>query len=246
MGYFLMIAGFVGVPACLVILIVKAIRKKKLKTTSLIMAGLFVCFVAGIILAPKMTPDEREVYNAEQQLKKDQRELEDAEREESERIAAEQATAEKEKAEREAAQKAEDERIAAERAERARIEAEEEAAATAQLEADRLEDERLAVTFDEIYKAYKENELRADDKYQYNRYRITAKINGMATGGLLNLFGGATLTMEKRVGDTIVFFYAEFEAEQEEALKEVNVGDTITFDGECLSAGSWVECEIVK
>ncbi|NLC85150.1 MAG: hypothetical protein GX749_08755, partial [Ruminococcaceae bacterium] len=70
--------------------------------------------------------------------------------------------------------------------------------------------------------------------------------NGMATGGLLNLFGGATLTMEKRVGDTIVFFYAEFEAEQEEALKEVNVGDTITFDGECLSAGSWVECEIVK
>lgn len=60
MGYFLMIAGFVGVPVCLVVLIVKAIRKKKLKTISLIMAGLFVCFAAGIILAPQMTPEQRD------------------------------------------------------------------------------------------------------------------------------------------------------------------------------------------
>lgn len=102
-----------------------------------------------------------------------------------------------------------------------------------------------SVTFDEIYKAYKENELRADDSYKYNRYRITAKVNGMSTGGLLNMTGGATLTMEIRVDSTIVFFYAEFEKEQEEALKTINVGDTITFDGECLSAGSWVDCELV-
>lgn len=229
MGYFLMIAGFVGVPACLVILIVKAIRKKKLKTISLIMAGLFVCFVAGIILAPQMTPEQRE----------------------AERLAAD--------AEESAATKTMEPTIkpvsTAAQTTRPTIAPANTPAPTpipsptidiAQVEAEKAEQERLAVTFDEIYKAYKENELRADDKYQYNRYRITAKINGMATGGLLNLFGGATLTMEKRVGDTIVFFYAEFEAEQEEALKEVNVGDTITFDGECLSAGSWVECEIVK
>lgn len=101
------------------------------------------------------------------------------------------------------------------------------------------------VGFDEIYRTYKENELRADDTYQHNRYRITAKINGMETGGLFNMTGGATLTMEKKVGNTIVFFYAEFEKEQEENLKTVNVGDTITFEGECLSAGSWIECEII-
>lgn len=101
------------------------------------------------------------------------------------------------------------------------------------------------VGFDEIYRAYKENELRADDTYKNNRYRITAKINGMSTGGLFNLTGGATLTMEKRVGKTIVFFYAEFEKEQEDNLKQVNVGDTITFEGECLSSGSWVDCEII-
>lgn len=104
-------------------------------------------------------------------------------------------------------------------------------------------DER--VTFDEIYRAYKENELRADDVYQYNRYRITAKVNGMETGGLLNLTGGATLTMEKQVDSTVVFFTAEFEKDQEEALKTINVGDTITFEGECLSAGTWEDCELI-
>lgn len=103
----------------------------------------------------------------------------------------------------------------------------------------------LTVSFDEIYKAYKENELVADDLYQYNRYRVTAKINGMTSDGLFNLTGGATLTMEKRVGNTRVFFYAEFEKEQEEALKTVKVGETITFDGECLSAGTWVDCELI-
>lgn len=103
-----------------------------------------------------------------------------------------------------------------------------------------------SVTFAEIYRAYKENELRADDTYKNNRYQITAKVNGMETGGLFNLTGGATLTMEIKVDNTIVFFYAEFEKEQEEALKTINVGDTITFDGECLSAGTWVECELLQ
>ena len=89
-------------------------------------------------------------------------------------------------------------------------------------------------TFDEIYHAYKENELVADDLYQYNRYRVTAKINGMTNDGLFNLTGGATLTLETKVDNTIVFFYAEFEKEQEENLKTVKVGDTITFEGKCL------------
>lgn len=107
------------------------------------------------------------------------------------------------------------------------------------------EDVPLSISFDEIYKAYKENELVADDLYQYNRYRITAKINNMSTDGLFNLTGGATLTMERRVGNTRVFFYAEFEKEQEEALKTIKVGDTITFEGECLSAGMWSDCELI-
>lgn len=100
-------------------------------------------------------------------------------------------------------------------------------------------------TFEEIYKAYKENELVADDLYEGNRYKVTAKINGMTTDGLANLTGGAMLTLEKKVGKTTVFFCAEFEKEQEENLKTVKVGDTITFIGECGSAGYWSDCELV-
>lgn len=102
-----------------------------------------------------------------------------------------------------------------------------------------------SVSFDEIYYEYKSNELRAREKYYENHYRITAKINGMNTTGLLNATGGATLTMETKVEDTIIFFYAEFEKDQEDALKNVNVGDTITFDGTCMSAGSWSDCKLV-
>ena len=102
-----------------------------------------------------------------------------------------------------------------------------------------------SVSFEEIYHEYKNNELRAKEKYYDNRYRITATINGMSTTGLLNTTGGATLTMETKVDNTIVFFYAEFEKDQEDALKSVNVGDTITFDGTYLSAGSWTDCELV-
>ena len=102
------------------------------------------------------------------------------------------------------------------------------------------------VTFEDIYKAYKSNELVADDMYKGNRYQITATINGIETGGLFNLTGGATLTMEMRVDRKIVFFYAEFEKDQEDALKQVVVGDTITFEGECRGVGMWVECEIVR
>ena len=101
------------------------------------------------------------------------------------------------------------------------------------------------VSFDEIYHAYKENELRADDVYKNNRYMITAKVNGIETGGLFNLTGGATLTLETKVGSTTVFFTAEFEKEQEESLKTISVGDTITFSGECLSAGTWINCELI-
>lgn len=100
-------------------------------------------------------------------------------------------------------------------------------------------------TFDEIYRAYKDNELVADDMYKHNRYQITAKIDGMTNDGLFNLTGGATLTLETKVDNTIVVFYAEFEKDQEDNLKTVKVGDTITFIGECLSAGSWSDCEMI-
>jgi hypothetical protein len=52
--------------------------------------------------------------------------------------------------------------------------------------------------------------------------------------------------MEKKIGNTIVVFLAEFERDQEEALKNIKVGDEITFEGTCYSAGSWSDCELVN
>ena len=100
-----------------------------------------------------------------------------------------------------------------------------------------------SVTFADIYTEVKRNKLSAEDLYDGNRYEITAKVNGMETGGLFNLTGGATLTMETKVGNTIVFFTAEFEKEQEDSLKQISVGDTITFIGTCYGA-NFTDCEL--
>lgn len=100
-----------------------------------------------------------------------------------------------------------------------------------------------SVTFADIYREFKRNELNAKDLYNGNRYRIAAEINGISSSGLLNLTGGATLTMKEQVDGTIVFFTAEFEKEQEDALKELSVGDTITFTGTCYG-GNFSDCEI--
>lgn len=100
-----------------------------------------------------------------------------------------------------------------------------------------------SVTFADIYRAFKRNELNAEDLYNGNRYEITGKVNGMETGGLFNMTGGATLTMEIKVDNTIVFFTAEFEKEQEDNLKQISVGETITFIGTCYG-GNFTDCEL--
>lgn len=100
-----------------------------------------------------------------------------------------------------------------------------------------------SITFADIYKEFKRNELNAKDLYNGNMYEITGKVNGMSTGGLLNLTGGATLTMKIKVDNTVVFFTAEFEKEQEDNLKQISVGETITFVGTCYG-GNFTDCEL--
>lgn len=99
------------------------------------------------------------------------------------------------------------------------------------------------IAYSEIYNEFKRNELAAKEAYNGNRYKITATINGMNSDGLFNLTGGATLTMETKVGNTIVFFLAEFEKNQEGHLKQVSVGDTISFIGTCYD-GTFSDCEL--
>lgn len=100
-----------------------------------------------------------------------------------------------------------------------------------------------SVKYADIYKEFKKNKLRAQDKYNDKRYKITAKVNSMETSGLLNLSGGATLTMQKTIDNTVVFFYAEFEQDQEDKLKKINTGDKVTFIGTC-SDGNFIDCKL--
>lgn len=100
-----------------------------------------------------------------------------------------------------------------------------------------------AVSFEEIYNEYKLNEVRADEKYKGNRYVITATVNGINNGGgLLNFDESINITLEKRVGNTSVFFYASFDKSQKDSLVNIIVGDEITFEGTCYSAGNWNDC----
>ena len=104
----------------------------------------------------------------------------------------------------------------------------------------------LSVTFDEIYAAYESNELVAGDLYSGNRYRITATIKRIDSDSLFNLAGCATLSLRVEVGDVTVSLLAEFEKDQEDALKKVAVGDTVVFEGTCVSAGAWTDCKIIE
>ena len=99
------------------------------------------------------------------------------------------------------------------------------------------------VSFAEIYAEKKANELRANEEYNDKWFRITGTINGIESGGLLNITGGATLTMEIKVDTTTVYFLAEFESEQEDALMKYSEGDVITFVGK-YAYGMFEDCRV--
>ena len=104
------------------------------------------------------------------------------------------------------------------------------------------------INFTECYYAYKENELRADDTYKGNRYRLTAQVRDIQStaGSLLYWDDEVIVEFEIVVDNTIVVGEALFYKDQTDSLKDISVGDTITFIGECRSAGAWINCELDK
>lgn len=102
----------------------------------------------------------------------------------------------------------------------------------------------IGKSFEEIYYDYKANKARANKNYKGKRCKFKCKINGIENEGLLNLFGSATLTLEKNIDGTIVFFYASFEDEND--IMNVNEGDVIRIDGQYGEDCSWIDCKIVK
>lgn len=230
---FLGMISMILIPVFLIIGIVRILMKKPAKKQFCIAAIALVCFIfTGIITANFLEPSKEYAEAAiatqaeREAVEKEKKEAELRKKEEKEAKLLEEKLRKEQEAEEKRKQK----------------EAEEEAARIAAEEAEKA---RLAVTFEDVYREFKANEVRANEKYKGNRYRITARINGIETGGLLNMTGGATLTMEYKSGDIWAGFYAEFEKEQEEALKNVNVGDKITFEGTCGGWSYWSDCKLV-
>ena len=100
--------------------------------------------------------------------------------------------------------------------------------------------------FAECYYSYKENELRADDTYKGNRYSLTVQVRDIQStdDSLLYWDDEVIIEFEVIVDNTHVVGEALFEKEQKDSLKNINVGDTITFIGECQSVGAWINCEL--
>lgn len=109
-----------------------------------------------------------------------------------------------------------------------------------------FEEKADPIDYGEVYNAYEKNELAAKDEYGGNRYILTATCDGLESGGLMNLTGGATLTVYSNVDGVNVYYLVEFGKKQEEALKSIEVGDEVTFEGTCNGSGHWYDCEIVE
>lgn len=102
------------------------------------------------------------------------------------------------------------------------------------------------MSYADIYQAYEENALTAEDIYKGNRYELSGEIVEFETGGVLLDFGKITIYLKIPTGNKNIYFYAEFPRGQREKLKNVRVGDTIRFIGRCRNKIMWVDCELVE
>ena len=99
--------------------------------------------------------------------------------------------------------------------------------------------------FAEIYRAYKSNELTADDKFKDKSFTVAGTINGISDDGIVNIGGVTTVTMTTTVDNTVCYWYARFESDKKDTLKSYAVGDNITLKGKCLGWSTFSGCEIV-
>lgn len=169
---------------------------------------------------------------------------------ESERRAAEVASNSKKEEpaskEQSASEKAkEEERNAAIKAESAKLAASSKAASKPKRSNSNSEKTTVVTTidFDTVYKEYKANEVRAEETYGKKRYRVVGNVNALTDDGLMNLMGGVTVTLTRKVGNTTVFFFASFPKDQKEKIMQINAGDDITIVGEMRNL-NFFSCEI--
>lgn len=234
-------------------------EKYHCKKDLFVLIAVFVLFIVGMMLPyDKAAAAQRAAESEAREMEKaaslaaaasSKAEAERQKQAESEAAASRDAESKrlKEEAESKAAsdsKKAEEERNAAIRAESEKRAASNKSASKPKKSSSSASEQAVtAIDFNAVYKEYKSNEVRAEETYGNKRYRVTGTVNGLTDSGLANLFGGATVTLVRQVGNTTVYFFASFSKDQKDAIMKINTGDEITFVGE-YSKMSFYSCEL--
>lgn len=236
--------------ACFALMIVAvAIAPEKEADSSSLVAESVASSVAASSSVEKKSDSQTVIEESKQAEQEAERNA--ALKAESERRAAEAAasskkeeSASKEQSESEKAK--EEERNAAIKAESAKLAAASSKAASKPKRSSSNSEKTTVVTtidFDTVYKEYKANEVRAEETYGKKRYRVVGNVNALTDDGLINLMGGVTVTLTRKVGNTTVFFFASFPKDQKEKIMQINAGDDITIVGEMRNL-NFFSCEI--
>lgn len=241
-------------------------REKAVKKDFWMPIACFALMIVAVAIAPEKEADVSSLVaepvdssvavSTSVEEKSDSRAEQEAERNaalkaESERRAAEAAANSKKEEpaskEQSASEKAkEEERNAAIKAESAKLAAASSKVASKPKRSSSNSEKTTVVTtidFDTVYKEYKANEVRAEETYGKKRYRVVGNVNALTDDGLMNLMGGVTVTLTRKVGNTTVFFFASFPKDQKEKIMQINAGDDITIVGEMRNL-NFFSCEI--
>lgn len=119
------------------------------------------------------------------------------------------------------------------------------------------------VSIAEVKTGYDKNTLSADDLYKGNRYRFTGTLYSIDDTDYWDLYSSdglfADIVMDELTEETITccvivtegennyFLWCIFSSEtQRDALTQVAVGDTVTFEGTCVDWGNWHDCVLIE
>lgn len=241
-------------------------REKAAKKDFWMPIACFALMIVAVAIAPEKEADASSLVtepvdssaavSSSVEEKSDSRAEQEAERNaalkaESERRAAEAAASSKKeesasKKQSESEKAKEEERNAAIKAESTKLAAASSKAASKPKRSNSNSEKTTVVTtidFDTVYKEYKANEVRAEETYGKKRYRVVGNVNALTDDGLMNLMGGVTVTLTRKVGNTTVFFFASFPKDQKEKIMQINAGDDITIVGEMRNL-NFFSCEI--
>ncbi len=99
------------------------------------------------------------------------------------------------------------------------------------------------VTFEEVYIAYQENELRASEMYEGERIRFSGTVDTIYDSFLGTTSVWIDVYAQGQKHGVLCSFSTKA---QKDSLMKLNAGDYVTIEGTCVDWMSWGLCEIVE